>query len=77
MYFKLFNLNIIYFIIKEESGFPEELSTESFPKSPKVLKMSSDDEYEHIGNQVLPVANLPKNFNDDPIDGAEYLFTVR
>ena len=77
MYFKLFNLNIIYFIIKEESGFPEELSTESFPKRPKVLKMSSDDEYEHIGNQVLPVANLPKNFNDDPIDGAEYLFTVR
>lgn len=39
--------------------------------------MSSDDEYEHIGNQVLPVANLPKSFNDDPIDGAEYLFTVR
>ena len=37
-----------------------------------------DDEEEHVmDKQVLPVANLPFNFNGVPEDGAQYLFTVR
>ena len=39
---------------------------------------SSDDEGEHIlGKQVLPVADLPLDFDGVPEDGAQYLFTVR
>jgi hypothetical protein len=39
---------------------------------------SSDDEDGHsIGKQVLPVANLPFDFDGVPEDGAQYLFTVR
>ena len=39
---------------------------------------SSDDENDHvIGKQVLPVANLPFDFDGTPEDGAQYLFTVR
>ncbi|KAL4076139.1 hypothetical protein V8B97DRAFT_66703 [Scleroderma yunnanense] len=29
------------------------------------------------GKQILPVANLPKDFNGDPADGMQYLFLVR
>ena len=39
---------------------------------------TSDDEGEHVMNkQVLPVANLPFDFDGVPEDGAQYLFTVR
>lgn len=39
---------------------------------------SSDDENGHVfGRSVLPVANLPFDFDGVPEDGAQYLFTVR
>lgn len=39
---------------------------------------SSDDEDEPaLGRRVLPVADLPFDFDGEPEDGAQYLFTVR
>jgi hypothetical protein len=39
---------------------------------------SSDDEGDHaVGRQALPVADLPFDFDGEPEDGAQYLFTVR
>jgi hypothetical protein len=39
---------------------------------------SSDDESNNVmGKQVLPVADLPFDFDGVPEDGAQYLFTVR
>ncbi|THG98869.1 hypothetical protein EW026_g3398 [Hermanssonia centrifuga] len=37
----------------------------------------SDEEEPALGKQVLPVANLPADFNGVPEDGLQYLFTVR
>lgn len=37
----------------------------------------SDDDEPTYGRQILPVANLPQDFDEDPIDGMQYLFTVR
>uniref|UniRef100_A0A0W0EZB3 Uncharacterized protein n=1 Tax=Moniliophthora roreri TaxID=221103 RepID=A0A0W0EZB3_MONRR len=37
----------------------------------------SDDEEPSFGRQILPVANLPGDFDGIPQDGMEYLFTVR
>ncbi|KAF7798895.1 hypothetical protein EIP86_010123 [Pleurotus ostreatoroseus] len=37
----------------------------------------SDDEEPALGRQVLPVANLPTDFDGIPQDGLQYLFTVR
>ncbi|KAF9076860.1 hypothetical protein BDP27DRAFT_1379779 [Rhodocollybia butyracea] len=37
----------------------------------------SDDEEPSFGRQILPVANLSENFDGEPSDGMEYLFTVR
>lgn len=37
----------------------------------------SDDDEPTFGKQILPVANLPMNFDREPEDGLEYLFTVR
>ncbi|TFK92826.1 hypothetical protein K466DRAFT_538980 [Polyporus arcularius HHB13444] len=37
----------------------------------------SDEEEPTLGRQVLPVANLPDTFDGVPIDGFQYLFTVR
>ncbi|KAI9066426.1 hypothetical protein FKP32DRAFT_1673944 [Trametes sanguinea] len=37
----------------------------------------SDDEEPMLGRQVLPVANLPETFDGVPMDGLQYLFTVR
>jgi hypothetical protein len=37
----------------------------------------SDDEEPLLGRQILPVANLPEDFNGIPADGMQYLFTVR
>ncbi|KJA29872.1 hypothetical protein HYPSUDRAFT_126273 [Hypholoma sublateritium FD-334 SS-4] len=36
----------------------------------------SDDEPAY-GKQILPVANLPEDFNEEPVDGLQYLFMVR
>jgi len=39
------------------------------------------DEFESeepsIRRQILPVADLPDDFDDEPTDGMQYLFTVR
>ncbi|KAG7096757.1 hypothetical protein E1B28_004169 [Marasmius oreades] len=37
----------------------------------------SDHEEPSFGKQILPVANLPGNYDGIPQDGMEYLFTVR
>lgn len=37
----------------------------------------SSDEEPSLGKQVLPIAHLPDDFNGEPMDGAQYLFTVR
>ncbi|KAL0565201.1 hypothetical protein V5O48_016828 [Marasmius crinis-equi] len=37
----------------------------------------SDEEEISFGRQILPVANLPGNYDGIPQDGMEYLFTVR
>lgn len=37
----------------------------------------SDEEEPTLGRQVLPVANLPDTFDGVPMDGFQYLFTVR
>ncbi|KAJ3518077.1 hypothetical protein NLJ89_g95 [Agrocybe chaxingu] len=36
-----------------------------------------DEDEAAYGKQILPVANLPYNFDDEPMDGMQYLFTVR
>jgi hypothetical protein len=35
------------------------------------------DEEPSPGKQILPVANLPEDFDGVPEDGLQYLFTVR
>jgi hypothetical protein len=41
-------------------------------------ELESDEEDEPaFGKQILPVANLPDDFNGEPTDGMQYLFTVR
>jgi len=37
----------------------------------------SDEDEPAYGKQILPVANLPDDFNAEPMDGLQYLFTVR
>ncbi|KAI0787041.1 hypothetical protein BC629DRAFT_488904 [Irpex lacteus] len=37
----------------------------------------SDEDEPTLGKQVLPVANLPADFNGEPEDGLQYLFMVR
>ncbi|KAF8076590.1 hypothetical protein FPV67DRAFT_423301 [Lyophyllum atratum] len=37
----------------------------------------SDDDEPSFGRQILPVANLPEDFAEEPMDGLQYLFTVR
>ncbi|PPR04048.1 hypothetical protein CVT24_010623 [Panaeolus cyanescens] len=38
---------------------------------------SDDEEEASYGRQILPVANLPDDFDQEPMDGMQYLFTVR
>lgn len=38
---------------------------------------NSDEEEPAYGKQILPVANLPADFNNEPMDGMQYLFMVR
>lgn len=48
------------------------------PKRKRDEYESSDDEGDRVmGRQVLPVADLPFDFDGVPEDGAQYLFTVR
>jgi hypothetical protein len=35
------------------------------------------DEEPMLGRQILPVADLPEDFDGVPLDGLQYLFTVR
>ena len=37
----------------------------------------SDEDAPAYGKQILPVANLPADFDDEPMDGMQYLFMVR
>ncbi|KXN89608.1 hypothetical protein AN958_05475 [Leucoagaricus sp. SymC.cos] len=37
----------------------------------------SDSEEPSFGKQILPVADLPDDFDGEPMDGMQYLFTVR
>lgn len=37
----------------------------------------SDSEEPAFGKQILPVADLPDDFDAEPQDGLQYLFTVR
>ena len=37
----------------------------------------SDSEEMAFGKQILPVADLPADFDGEPMDGLQYLFTVR
>jgi hypothetical protein len=37
----------------------------------------SDSDEPSLGKQVLPVANLPADFDGEPEDGLQYLFMVR
>ncbi|KAJ7721160.1 hypothetical protein DFH07DRAFT_302155 [Mycena maculata] len=45
------------------------------PKRKRSASDSSDEE--SFGRQILPVANLPADFEGTPEDGMQYLFTVR
>ncbi|KAK7695766.1 hypothetical protein QCA50_000403 [Cerrena zonata] len=40
-------------------------------------EVDDDDDEPSLGRQVLPVANLPRDFDGVPEDGLQYLFTVR
>lgn len=48
-----------------------------------IMKRKYDEldefEFEEVsfGKQILPVAELPADFDDEPADGMQYLFTVR
>ena len=37
----------------------------------------SDNDEPSMGRQILPVAQLPDDFDGEPMDGMQYLFTVR
>ena len=41
------------------------------------IESDSEEEEPSFGRQILPVADLPIDYNDEPQDGLEYLFTVR
>lgn len=60
------------------SAVPVNLDTMSHTLKRKADEIDdSDDEEPMLGRQVLPVANLPDNYHDVPMDGLQYLFTVR
>ena len=45
--------------------------------SKKRKRESTDDDATYGLRQILPVANLPIDFDDEPLDGTQYLFLVR
>lgn len=48
----------------------------SFKRKRNEFEDSEDDE-PSFGRQILPVAHLPEDFDGEPEDGMQYLFTVR
>ena len=46
-------------------------------KRPRNDYDSDDDDEPSLGKQTLPVANLPADFDQEPMDGMQYLFLVR
>jgi hypothetical protein len=52
-------------------------STMSFVKKRKWDEIEDSDEEPSFGRQILPVANLPDDYDGIPQNGMEYLFTVR
>jgi hypothetical protein len=40
-------------------------------------EVDSEDDEPSYGKQILPVANLPNDYDEEPMDGMQYLFTVR
>lgn len=46
-------------------------------RSWKTMAESDDEEEPSMGRQTLPVARLPESFAEEPMDGMQYLFTVR
>lgn len=55
---------------------PHEMDSMLKRKRP-AYEDDSDEEIASYGRQILPVANLPSNFDGEPEDGMQYLFTVR
>jgi hypothetical protein len=47
------------------------------PKRKAAQIDDSDSDEPSFGRQILPVARLPDSFEGEPIDGLQYLFTVR
>ncbi len=47
------------------------------PKRKWSQREDEDNEEQALGRQVLPIANLPDDFDGTPQDGMQYLFTVR
>jgi hypothetical protein len=69
-------------------GNPSHINTAFVPielalsdMAPFKRKRGEDDEDDEddlaYGKQILPVANLPDDFDGEPLDGMQYLFTVR
>ena len=48
----------------------------SYKRSRDEMEGSDNDE-PSMGRQILPVAQLPDDFDGEPMDGIQYLFTVR
>ncbi|KAL5636607.1 hypothetical protein ACGC1H_000532 [Rhizoctonia solani] len=47
------------------------------PPKRKWAQADDDDDKALLGNQALPIADLPKDFSGEPEDGMQYLFLVR
>lgn len=62
----------IYVVIRKTEMIPVGLK-----RKWEDTEYDSDDDEPTFGKQILPVANLPMNFDREPEDGLEYLFTVR
>ncbi|KAI1786655.1 hypothetical protein LXA43DRAFT_1032771 [Ganoderma leucocontextum] len=58
---------------------PTAMSLPIFAMKRKADELEDEDDEEEptLGRQVLPVANLPDTFDGVPVDGLQYLFTVR
>ncbi len=60
---------------QDEADIPDEEYAE--PYNGYVGIDEDDDDEPSFGRQILPVANLPADFAEEPTDGLQYLFTVR
>ena len=56
---------------------PARSASNHHPMKRKRELDDDDDDEVAYGKQILPVANLPQDFNEEPVDGLQYLFTVR